>query len=143
MRTISPVLAATVFALTFMTSAFAADQQDAEAAAVNFLQAVDSPTTADTIYDSRMSAAFKGAMPKLNFGQNIGLLRLQLGGAANSRQLMGSQLMNQLPGVPNPGTYYYVRHVSMYPAAKLAQDVTVEKESGNWKVIGFMFTPVP
>ena len=126
-----------------MTSAFAADQQDAEAAAVNFLQAVDSPSAAETIYDSRMSVAFKGAIPKLNFGQNIGLLRLQLGGAANSRQLMGSQLMNQLPGVPKPGTYYYVRHVSMYPAAKVAQDVIVEKESGGWKVIGFMFTPVP
>ena len=87
MRTTSPVLTATVFALFFMTSAFAADQQDAEAAAVNFLQAVDSPSAAETIYDSRMSVAFKGAIPKLNFGQNIGLLRLQLGGAANSRQI--------------------------------------------------------
>ena len=35
MRTTSPVLTATVFALFFMTSAFAADQQDAEAAAVS------------------------------------------------------------------------------------------------------------
>lgn len=143
MRTASHVLAATILASAFMTPAFAADQQDAEAAAVAFLQAVDSPIAAETIYDSRMSAVFKSAMPKLNFGQNIGVMRLQLGGAANSRQLMGSQLMNQLAGVPKPGTYYYVRHVSMYPAAKLAQDVTLEKDAGAWKVIGFMFTPVP
>ena len=138
MRTTSPVLTATVFALFFMTSAFAADQQDAEAAAVNFLQAVDSPSAAETIYASRMSVAFKGAIPKLNFGQNIGLLRLQLGGAANSRQLMGSQLMNQLPGVPKPGTYYYVRHVTKYPPDNLPQHETDHKESGSRKVIGFI-----
>ena len=143
MRTTSTVLAAAAFALAFMTSASAADQQDAEDAALKFLQAVDSPAAAETIYDSRMSLVFKGAMPKLNFWQNIGLLRLQLGGAANSRQLMVSQLMNQLPGVPKPGTYYYVRHVSMYPAAKVAQDVTVEKDASGWRVIGFMFTPLP
>lgn len=142
MRTTLPVLATTVLAIAFMTPASATDQQDAEKAAFDFLHAVDSPIAAETIYDSRMSTAFKTVMPRINFGQNIGVLRLQLGGPATSRQLMGSQLMNQIPGVPRPGTYYYVRHVSMYSAARVAQDVTVEKENGGWKIIGFMFTPV-
>lgn len=143
MSTCMQTLSALVLCFAGAASTFAAEQQDAEAAALKFLETVDSATSPDTIYDGRMSAAFKGAMPKLNFNQNIGLIRLQLGGAANTRQLMGSQLMNQLPGVPKQGTYYYTRHVSMYPAAKVAQDVTVEKEGGAWKIIGFMFTPVP
>lgn len=131
---------ATTFASCCAT---AQTQSDAEIAANNFLLKFDSPTHPSSLYESLMSGTFKSSMNKQKFIENIGMLRIQMGGASTSRQLVGSQSLSQLQGVTSPGPFFYFRYVSNYPVAKFAQDITLERENNSWKIVGFYFFVVP
>ena len=124
-------------------SVFAQTQSDAEMAASQFLQRFDGAVAPSTIYDAQMSANFKSNLTRQKFSENIGMMRIQMGGGSSSRQLMGSQSLSQLQGVASAGPFYYFRYVSNYPVARFGQDVTLEREGNSWKVVGFYFFVLP
>jgi hypothetical protein len=132
---------ALIVALLVTMPSFAFADDDAEALAFNFLQHLDQGNLADT-YQSDTSPKFKANMPSATFVEQVQYGRIQLGGPASSRSLMGGQPMHQLPNMA-PGDYYYVRYKTQFPNTFLFQDVYLERQDGAWKVIGFWNLPVP
>lgn len=118
------------------------DGTAAESAAAGFLQKVDS-SDLPTLYRSTFSSRFKDTNSETTFVQNVGMLRIQTGGPAATRRLVGSQALNQIPGVPGQGDFYYVRHYAKFPVGPAFQDVYLEKVAGSWKVVGFWNSSAP
>lgn len=131
------------FLAAFFSTAFAqSDRSAVESAANNFLQRLDSGDLA-SLYQADMSLRFKSATQESVFVQNIGIIRIQTGGPAATRKLIGAQALDQIPGVPDKGSFYYVRHHARFPAGAAFQDTYWEKVSGAWKVVGFWNFPAP
>lgn len=118
------------------------DRTAAEAAASGFLQKIDSSDLA-SLYRSTFSPRFKEMNSETTFVQNAGMLRIQTGGPAATRRLVGAQALNQIPGIPGQGDYYFVRHYAKFPVGAAFQDVYLEKVSGSWRVVGFWNSQAP
>jgi hypothetical protein len=135
-----------LFVIPLMLASGIADAQNstgpAEQVASAFLRAFDSDDLAST-YQTYTGPTFQKGSNSQMFVQQGGIMRIQLGGPAKSRQLVGSQAFNQLPGSPITGDFYYVRYKSLFPAAPAFQDVYLEKAGAGWKVAGFWFLPAP
>jgi hypothetical protein len=113
----------------------------AENAASGFLGRFDNGDLA-SIYTSRMSQSFRAINPQQQFIQQGGIMRIQAGGPAEARVLIGSQGLNQMPNGAQ-GSFFYVRYKVKYPNGFVFQDVTLEKVEGQWLVGYFTWSPAP
>lgn len=128
--------------LTGSTTAQTSDKSSVEELAKQFLRAADE-TDIPGIYRDIMGASFRGQYPESLFEQNIGMSRIQQGGAAQSRELVGSQPMSFIPTNGQQGTFYYVRFRTRYPNGVVFQDVYLDKENNDWKIFGWQTLPAP
>lgn len=94
------------------------------------------------LYDRATTASFRALMSRELFIQQGGFLRLQSGGRALARELVGVQPFSQLPNGTR-GSFQYVRFRTRHPNGLVFQDVYLEEDRGQWKVIGFYLTPAP
>lgn len=116
------------------------DQRLAEESANQFWYGYDRGDLS-TLYKS-LSKAFRDQITETQFVQQVGLSRIQGGGAAFTRTLVGSQSMNSLPGYPE-GNYFYVRYKARYPNGDVFQDTMVTKEAASWRLYSFNVLAAP
>ena len=114
----------------------------AQSSAQSFLQDFDNGDLG-LIYRNRIAGRFKTTTNQTAFVQNLGMNRIQLGGPAINRHLVGGQRLGQLPGMTIQGTFYYTRYVASYPSGLAFNDVFLELEGNEWKIVGFSFMPAP
>lgn len=117
------------------------DRAAAETTAENFLRRLDSGDL-PSLYQSVASPRFKKDFSQTAFVQSVGVMRIQTGGPASTRKLVGAQALDQLPGT-DKGSFYYVRHYARFPATAAFQEVYLESVSGSWKVSGYWNLPAP
>jgi hypothetical protein len=144
MAAVSKIRVGLVFLLLLLLPphiAFSQDSSGAEDAATRFLRDLDSDDLA-VVYDDYMSSSFKAQFDKRSFSQNSGMLRIQSGGPAMTRTLVGSQAFDRLP-TGKQGEFFYVRNKAAHPAGSVFEDVYLEREGGKWLVTGFYFFPAP
>lgn len=118
-----------------------AQQADAENAAKTFVTHVDT-IDPGRIYDTELGPTFTQAVKKDGFVSNIGIIKIQTGGPALARQLVGGQSFTQTP-IGQTGTFYYVRFKTKYPSGFVFQDVYLELVEKKWKISGFWMSPAP
>lgn len=94
------------------------------------------------VYDQEMGPTFKSMTPRDLFLQNGGTIRIQTGGKALARELVGAQAFSQDPK-GNKGDFEYVRFRARLPNGLVFQDVYLEYVAGAWKVAGFFYLPAP
>jgi hypothetical protein len=123
-------------------TAWANDQDDAELIATTFVTKLTDGQLAQ-IYTDLTSAHFRATVPPQQFEQNIGVLRIQLGGAPRFKPTVeGSQQLHQLQ-TGQTGDFYYVRCRATYPQGPLFWDIWLERTAGRWAVSGFFYIPAP
>lgn len=118
-----------------------AQDTQAETIARTFVIHLES-VNATTIYDDELGPTFKQAVQKQAFVSNMGMLRIQSGGASLARQTVGGQAFSQTP-TGQTGDFYYVRFKTRFPSAMVFQDVYLEKINSTWKVSGYWTFPAP
>ncbi len=108
------------------------DKSQAEETASQFLRAADGSDLA-TVYKDLLGPSFHAQISESLFEQNEGVWRIQQGGAAKSRTLIGSQPLTFMPATGQQGTFYYVRYKTAYPNATVFQDVYLEPLAKRFK----------
>lgn len=136
------LLGAFILTTIFSTAFAQSDRSAVESAASSFLQRLDSGNLS-SLYQAEASPRFKATTPESTFVQNVGMMRIQMGGPAGTRKLVGAQALDQISGIPDKGSFYYVRHHAKFPAGTAFQDTYWEKVSGAWKLVGFWNFPAP
>lgn len=94
------------------------------------------------LYDQSTAPSFRALTARQVFVEQGGALRLQSGGRALARELVGAQAYSQLPN-GSRGNYQFVRFRTRHPNGLVFQDVYLEDIEGQWKVIGFYLNPAP
>jgi len=89
-----------------------------------------------------MSPKFKALTARDTFLQNGGTIRIQTGGRALARELVGAQAFAQDPQ-GTKGDFEYVRFRARLPNGLVFQDVYLENIGGAWKVAGIFYLPAP
>jgi hypothetical protein len=89
-----------------------------------------------------LSPNFRSTTTEQQFVQLVGMMRIQAGGPAQSRSIVGSQLMTDMPGAPK-GDYFYVRYKSKYPNGFVFQDAYLEKADSLWRVLSYNVLAAP
>ncbi len=101
-----------LFLLAVATSTSALTQPNektaAESTAATFLRGLDNGDLG-SLYQNMVASRSKTQVPSDLFGQTIGYWRIQKGGAASSRTLVGSEALTFLPAMNLQGNFYYVR----------------------------------
>jgi hypothetical protein len=69
-------------------------------------------------------------------------MRIQAGGPALTRTLVGSQSINSPPEYPD-GNYFYFRSKAHYPNGDVFQDVMITKEAATWRLYSFNIVAAP
>jgi len=118
-----------------------ADKEAGEAEALMFVERLDSGDLGE-LYDEELGPVFKALMAKPNFIQQGSFQRLQSGGPAVARELVGSQPFTQTP-TGQTGNFLYVRYRTRHPNGLVFQDIYVEKLDTGWKVVGVWTLPAP
>lgn len=113
----------------------------AEGAALNFLARYEEGDLGE-VYDTELSPTYRILVAKPAFVQQGNFMRLQSGGRAVARELVGSQPYAQTP-TGQTGNYFYVRHRTRHPNGLVFQDVHLEMVGGEWKVMGFWTSVAP
>jgi uncharacterized protein DUF4019 len=128
-------------ALCAISGAMASADDQAKASAVDFLKAVDFGDLKQVYAGT--SPLMKTNIAESAFVNNMSMFRIQTGGPASSRSIVGEQPFDQLPtGVK--GEFYFIRYRSVYPNGPIFQDVYLEKLAGGaWKVGGIWMNAVP
>ncbi|WP_186456882.1 DUF4019 domain-containing protein [Sphingomonas suaedae] len=116
-------------------------KEDAESAALSFVTRFEEGDPGE-IYDEELSPSFKALTARQNFVQQSGFLRLQSGGRALARELIGSQPFTQTP-TGQVGTFYYIRFRTRHPNGLVYQDVYLERVDSAWKIAGFYTIAAP
>lgn len=119
----------------------AEDTATAETAALAFIQRHEIGDLG-ALYDEELIAGFQCLMARATFVEQGQMIRLQLGGTAVAREVVGSHSFDRLP-TGHTGTYHFVRFRARYPNALVYQDVTLEKVESEWKIAGFYVVPAP
>ncbi len=119
----------------------AAEKEAAETAALAFIQRHETGELG-ALYDEELIAGFKALAARNVFIEQGRLMRLQLGGTAVARELVGGHSFDKLP-TGHTGIYHFVRFRARYPNALVYQDVTLEKVDSEWKIAGFYVLPAP
>ncbi len=118
-----------------------AQQASAETAAKSFVSHLETLNAA-LIYDTELGPTFTQAVKKDQFVANTGMLKIQSGGPALARQLVGSQGFSQTP-TGQTGTFYYVRFKTKFPSGFAFQDVYLEQIDSQWKISGYWIAAAP
>jgi hypothetical protein len=130
-----------LIAASALVSQALAQQTTAESAAKTFVAHLDTINPAD-IYDSELGPTFKQAIKKDYFVSNTGVIKIQTGGPALARQMVGGQALTQTPNGQS-GTFYYVRFKTKFPSGFVFQDVYLEMVDNKWKISGYWIAPAP
>ena len=69
------------------------------------------------------------------------MMRIQGGGPAQIRALVGSQSITDVPDFP--GQYFYVRFRAKYANGPVYQDAYVKKSDSQWQVWNFSVLAAP
>ena len=126
------------FLATSLPVAFAqSDRSAAEAVASNFLQRLDSGDL-PSLYRTVVSPRFKTITSETAFAQNVGMIRIQLGGPAATRRLVGAQALDQIPGIPDKGAFTTCATTRGSQSAVLSRMFTWRKclSRGRWLASG-------
>ena len=114
----------------------------AEAEAVSFLRGLDQGDLAD-VYKLHAGPTLIAGLTQERFVQQIGISRIQSGGPAKSRVLVGGQQFSQTP-TGQQGVFYYFRYRTNFPSGtSIFQDVYLEKVAAEWKISGIWIVPAP
>jgi hypothetical protein len=111
----------------------------AEQSATNFMNALDGADPGQ-LYETFTATRARPNAPKDTFVQWVNVFRIQVGGKAQSRMLIGSTPMTQLAN-GDRGDFYYIRFRVGYPAAQAFLDVILEHERTSWLVVWYNVTP--
>jgi Protein of unknown function (DUF4019) len=118
------------------------DRDRAEQEASSFLQGLDEADLTD-VYRLHAGPTFMAGMPQDRFVEQLGIARIQSGGPATSRQLVGGQPFRQTP-TGQQGNFYYFRYKASFPSGvSVFQDTYLEKAGSDWKVAGYWVFPIP
>jgi hypothetical protein len=93
------------------------------------------------LYQS-LSSGFRTVTPQQQFVQQTGMMRIQGGGPAQTRALVGSQDFTDLPGAPK-GDYFYVRFKAKYSNGSVFQDAYLQKSDKAWRIWSFNVLAAP
>jgi len=130
-----------ILGAVIVESAQAQATTSAESVAKNFVLHLEAGSFGD-IYDEDLGPTFKQGVKKDMFVSQMGMMKIQNGGSAQARQLIGGQAFSQTPNGLT-GEFYYVRFKTKFPSGMVFQDVYLEKVSGVWKVSGYWMFPAP
>jgi hypothetical protein len=129
-----------IFGLSLPATAQSAANEAAERATSRFLSDFDS-SELSAVY-AGMGPTFRQTYTERQFTQQAGMMRLQLGGSASGRVLVGSQPLSQMPNGVR-GDFVYVRYKARYANGFVYQDAMLEKSGTEWRIGGFNFLPAP
>jgi hypothetical protein len=148
-----PVAASAVRALLFLVAAIACalipsaagaqtDRDNAESVAKAWVTGIDSGNLGN-LYDQYAGPTLQQGFDKQRFGEQMGIIRIQLGGPARTRNLTGDQEFHQTP-TGQRGMFHYFRYRAQFPnGTAVFQDVYLEKVNDAWKVAGIWLNPAP
>lgn len=121
--------------------AYADDKDEAVNTSADFVKALTDGDLASTYRQT--STRFQVAVPEEGFIQNIGMMRIQLGGPLTRWTLQGAQELSRLPATGEAGHFYFVRLAASYSTVNLLYDIGLDKQDGRWKVLWFNWFPAP
>jgi hypothetical protein len=133
-----------VFFLVNCSRAAAAQSVDPSArdVALRFLREFDA-SDPRLLYRQLLSLQFQTTVQEQLFVDSVGIGRVQSGGPAQARVLVGGHPFSQLPN-GQQGQYYFVRFRGQYPSLPPTfQDVYLERVGNEWKVGGFLNSAAP
>lgn len=138
------VLAASLFccANTSKADPSTSEKSVAESVAADFLRGIDSGDL-PSIFNKFAGPTLKSQVQQTDFEQTAGYYRIQFGGPAASRTLVGSQSLSTIPATGQQGIFYYVRYRGAFLNGFIYEDVYLEKEGTDWKVHSMQFFPAP
>jgi hypothetical protein len=113
----------------------------AEKSAASFLSGIQQLDPGQ-VYDLNLAPRGKNAVSKPTFSQWVNVFKIQSGGPAQSRLLVGSTPMMQLQ-TGETGDFYYVRYRETFSSEPFFADVMLEQIDGQWLVIWFNYMPAP
>jgi hypothetical protein len=116
-------------------------KRDAEKSASAFLIGLQT-SDIGKVYDTSVAKRAKSVMTREAFVQNVNVFRIQMGGPAQSRLLVGSTPIKQLQ-TGETGNFYYVRYREVFSAGHAFADVMLEHEGGSWLVFWYNYTQAP
>jgi hypothetical protein len=131
---------ALVAAVVFVIGAYPANaQQDREAAesvASAWLRGLDQGSLPE-LFDQYAGPTLRQGVSKPEFADQIGIIRIQTGGPAQTREVVGGQSFHKNMQTGQTGNFYFFRYMSAFPIAPAYQDVYLEQVNGAWKVATF------
>jgi hypothetical protein len=136
------VLALSVWAVLItitVSQAQDAEQGAAEQSATQFWFGFDRGDLAQ-LYQS-LAPEFRNTTSQQQFVQQSGMMRIQSGGPAETRALVGSQALNDMPDFK--GQFFYVRFKAKYPNGFVYQDAYLKKSDNSWRVWSFNVVVAP
>jgi hypothetical protein len=126
MRLALTILATFVLAL-LPAAAQESDKTIADSTASSLVRALASDDLSD-LYDRVAGPSMKIQLSRELFQQQFGMWRIQSGGPAATRTLVGSMPFGQIPNTLQTGTFYYVRYKAAYPNGQVFEDVYLEND---------------
>lgn len=94
-----------------------------------------------TLYDQYAGPTLRQGATRQKFIEQSGIVRIQAGGPAQARTLVGDQEFHQMP-TGQQGTFHYFRYRAKFPSGvTVFEDVYLEKVNDSWKVAGVWLQP--
>jgi hypothetical protein len=141
-RRLARIASAVVVAGLVLLSPAAAqtDRDNAESVATAWLRGIDGGDLS-ALYDQYGGPTLRQGLDKQQFIEQAGIIRIQTGGPATMRTLVGDQEFHQTP-TGQRGTFHYFRYRARFPSGSAVfEDVYLEMANGGWKVAGVWLRP--
>ncbi|MBS0523072.1 MAG: DUF4019 domain-containing protein [Proteobacteria bacterium] len=114
----------------------------AESVAAAWLRGLDQGALPE-LFDQYAGPALQQQWGKVEFVNQTNIVRIQTGGAAKARTLLGGQEFQHMPD-GRQGDFFYFRYRTTFPNAQFFQDVYLENINGAWKIGAYQpMIPVP
>lgn len=127
-------------ALMSFTAGAQTDRDNAESVADAWLMGMDGGDLQD-LYDQYAGPTLRQSSDKQRFIEQMGIFRIQSGGPARARTLIGDQEFHQMP-TGQRGTFHFFRYRAEFAnGPPVFQDVYLEKVVDAWKVAGIWLNP--
>lgn len=125
------------------SSAFAQDvQSEAERVALALLEGIETNALGSGAYVTLLGSRLRATVTQEAFRLSNQTLRSQWGGSPSKRELFFSSPLDKTPdGIP--GQFFILRYGSNYTSTRVIQEIILEKEAGEWVVVGFSSGPSP
>lgn len=132
-----------IFTLLAFSTAFAQDDRsEAEAVATTFVRGLDVGDL-DNLYSEYAGPGLQRYMSRRDFVDSAEIGRIQTGGPALNRVLVGGQPFSRAP-TGEIGTFFYFRYRAAYPnGMSMYQDIYLQKLEGSWKIAGLWIASAP